>query len=282
MSEFDLYLSYSGRKAYKICPLSYNYRYVIKEPVTRDSRSAMFGSVIGKVLEWFYNKKFWMEADPVSFSMSHVEDAINEILTEEKFDRISDPAFVNVLRSDVRTYLPSAIETIRSNGFLTPNSRAEENLSVVYGNEKYGMTLKLGGYADFIHSKDRLDVWILDGKGSQHREKYVDADQLIWYAVQHYIKYHVAPTRLGFVFWKFPNDPIKWIDYDESKMRALLDDTFDVAKKIKLKVFDAKPSGECHRCDYREKCDDGKKYIAHRRVETGGRITDSIFDLETF
>jgi hypothetical protein len=205
---------------------------------------------------------------------------MDTIFLQEKFDGTGDPAFVNVLRQEVRTYLPRAVETIRSNGLLTVNSRAEEDLTVVYGNEKYGMTLKLGGRCDFIHSKDRLDVWINDGKGSKHREKYVDADQLIWYAVQHYIKYHVAPTRLGFIFWKFPDDPIKWIVYDEEKMRGLLDDTFAVAKKIQLKMFDATPSGECHRCDYREKCDDGKKYIAHRRVETGGRIDNSIFDLE--
>jgi len=277
---YDLYLSYSGRKSYKTCPRQYEFRYELRDRVPRDARSAMFGSTIGKVLEWFYTRKLWAEPDPTAASLGLVGDAMDVVFLEEKFDRTTDPAFVNVLREEVRAYLPRSIETIRANGFLTANSRAEEDLTVEYGNAKYGMVLKLGGRADFIHSKDRLDVWILDGKGSQHREKYVDADQLVWYAVQHYIKYHVAPTRLGFVFWKFPDDPVKWVAYDESHMRALLDDTFQVAGKIKLKVFEATPSGECHRCDYREKCDDGKRYIAKRRVETGGRIESSIFDLE--
>lgn len=278
---YDLYLSYSGRKTYKTCPRQYELRYVLKEKVVRDARSSMFGSAIGKVLEWFYSKRLWADPDPVGAALGRVDDAIDAVFVEEKFDRATDPAFVNLLRQEVRTFLPSSIETIRSQGFLTVNSRAEEDLTVVYGNQKYGMTLKLGGRADFIHSKDRLDVWIIDGKGSQHREKYVDADQLVWYAVQHYIKYHVAPTRLGFAFWRFPADPVKWIAYDEGSMRALIDDTFDVAKKISLKVFQATPTGECHRCDYRERCDDGKRYIARRRVETGGRIESSIFDLES-
>lgn len=278
---YDIYLSYSGFNTYKICPLMYEFRYIKKEPVVRDPRSAMFGSVIGKVLEWFYNDKIWSERDPISSAMGRIDEAIDLIFLGEKFDRFSDPAFVNILRMDVMTYLPRAIETIKSNQLLTTNSHAENDLTVVYGNEKYGMTLKLGGRADFCHSKDRLDVWILDGKGSKYREKYVDSDQLIWYAVQHYIKYHVAPTRLGFIFWKFPDDPIKWIDYDESHMRILLDNVFGVAKKITLKVFNSTPSGGCHRCDYREKCEDGRKYIAHRRVETGGRIVDSIFDIES-
>jgi len=278
---FDQYISYSGRNIYKKCPRKYEYRYIIKESVVSDPRTSMFGSTIGKVLEWFYTKRLWANPDPVSSVLSYIEEAIDVVSLREKFDRSQDPAFVNLLRTDLITYLPKAIETIRSHGFLTPDSRAEDDLTVVYGNEKYGMTLKLGGIADFVHYKNRSDVWIIDGKGSKYREKYVDADQLVWYAVLHYIKYHVAPSRLGFAFWRFPNDPVKWIDYDESRMRSLLDDTFDVAKKIKLKCFDATPSGECHRCDYRIKCDDGKKYIAHRRVETGGRIENSTFSLES-
>ena len=277
---YDLYLSYSGRKTYKTCARQYEFRYILKEDVVRDSRSAMFGSSIGKVLEWFYTRRMWATPDPVETAMASIKEAVTQVFNEANFDPISDPAFVSTLKLEIQSYLPRSIETIRNQGFLTANSRAEEDLTVTYGSAKHGLTLKMGGRADFIHSKDRLDVWIIDGKGSQHREKYVDADQLVWYAVQHYLKFHVAPTRLGFVFWKFPDDPVKWIDYDGDTMRALVDDTFEIAKKIQLKVFDAKPSGDCHRCDYKERCDDGKKYIAHRKVETGGRIETSIFDLE--
>ena len=113
VSEFDLYLSYSGRKTYKACPSSYNYRYIIKEPVIRDSRSAMFGSIIGKVLEWFYNKRLWAEDDPIASAMSRIDDAIDTIFFKENFDRVSDPAFVNLLRRDLSVYLPRAIENIR-------------------------------------------------------------------------------------------------------------------------------------------------------------------------
>lgn len=279
MAQQTRYLSYSGRSVYKTCPLQYKFRYIAKEQVVTDPRSSMFGSTIGKVIEWFYERRLWEKPDPILASLACVDEAIDLISSKEKFDKSLDPAFINILRSDLLTYIPTSIETIRSNGFLTPNSRAEEDLTVTYGDDRYGKTLKLGGRADFIHSKDRLDVWILDGKGSRHRDKYADPDQLIWYAVLHYIKYHVAPTRLGFVFWKFPNDSVKWIDYDETKMRHLLDDTFKIADKIESGEFEPTPSDKCSLCDYREKCDVGKKHISSRRV--GDRVEDSMFLLES-
>lgn len=276
-----MYLSYSGRKSYKTCPKQYEHRYVLKTVAVDDPRSSLFGSIIGKLFEWFYEKKFWAAPDPTKACLDAVEDAIDLVYGEENFTRAQDPGFTNLLRQELLTYVPAGVDTIRKHGFLSVSSRAEEDLSVVYTSQKHDLSLKMGGRCDFVHGRDKLDIWILDGKGSKHREKYVDAEQLIWYASQHYLKYHVAPTRLGFIFWKFPQDPVKWIDYTSDDIRKLVQDTFDVAKKIQLKVFGATPSGECHRCDYRESCDDGKKYLAKRRVENGGRIESSIFDLES-
>lgn len=277
---YDLYLSYSGRKSYMTCPKQYEFRYVKKEKVARDARSSMFGSAIGKVFEWFYERKLWSHPDPTVACLNLVQDAMDAVFQNEEFDPLTDPGFVTLLRSDLYQFIPRGIESIRSNGFLTVNSRAEEDLTVLYRSDKHDITMKLGGRADFIHGKDKLDIWIVDGKGSQHREKYVDSDQLIWYAVQFYLRYHVAPTRLGFLFWKFPADPVKWIDYGSEDMRNLVDTTCDIGNKIRLKVFDAKASGECHRCDYRERCEDGRKYVAARRVETGGRVDLSVLELE--
>lgn len=278
-----IYLSYSGRKSYLTCPRQYHFRYVLKDPTRSDPRGSIFGSAIGKVFQWFYDRRLWAEPDPGAACLAVVDEAMEAVFREEKFDPSSDPGFRSMTRQDMVHYVPAGVETIRKLGLLTVNSRAEVDLTVLYGNEKYGMSIKMGGRADFVHSSDMLNVAIIDGKASKHREKYVDSEQLIWYAVQHYIKYHVAPVRLGFVFWSFPDDPIKWIAYDSQAMRASIDRTFDVAKKIELKAFDATPSGACHRCNYKDRCDDGRKYLSQRKKETGGGyIENSIFDLERY
>lgn len=279
--EYDLYLSYSGRKSYLTCPRQYHFRYVLKAPGRGDPRGSIFGSAIGRVFQWFYDRRLWAEKDPTAACLSVIDEAIESVFREAKFDPTSDHSFRSVVRQDMLKYVPAGVKTIQKLGLLTVNSRAEVDLSVLYGSEKYGMSVKMGGRADFVHSPDMRSVSIIDGKASKYREKYVDSEQLIWYAVQHYIKYHVAPVRLGFLFWAFPDDPIKWIAYDSQAMRASVDKTFEVAKKIQLKMFDATPSGVCHRCDYKGQCEDGRKYLAHRKRETGGGyIENSIFDLE--
>jgi len=277
---YDLYLSYSGRKSYLTCPLQYWHRYVAKTKFERDPRTSFFGSIFGKVFEWFYVRRFWAGPDPVRASLEAVPEAVRFVLKDEGFHRASDPAYVDNVEADVRELIPSAVETVRMHHLLAPNSHAELDLKVTYRSEKHGLTLRLGGRADFAHYHSPKDVWIVDGKGSRHREKFVDSEQVIWYATQHYLKFHVAPTRIGFIYWRFPQDPVQWVDYSGQSIRDSLDLTFDVAKRVRLGLFDPRPSSECHGCDYKGLCEDGTKYLAERKVASGGRIESSIFDLD--
>ena len=280
MSYADLYLSYSGRKSYLVCPKQYEFRYVTRLAVVRDARNTFLGTAIGKVFEWFYSKEAWKNPDPLAVCISWVPIAVAETLREEKFDVGSEPGIETTLGLEVRSLVPGGLEAIRTNGFLTPLSRAEVDLTTTCQSEKHGMSVKLGGRADFIHGTGRENLWIVDGKASKHREKYVDAEQLIWYGVQHYLKFHAFPSRLGFLFWSFPSDPVTWIEFGPDDMRKSVDKTFETAKKIRLKQFAATPTSECYRCDYRLNCDDGKRWIANRKMETGGRIENSVFDPE--
>lgn len=277
----DQYLSYSGRKTYYVCPKQYELRYILRIKVVRDARNTFLGTTIGKVFEWFYSRELWKKPDPLLACLGAVDEAIQETFREEKgFDPSSDPSLEPKLRNEAKALVPGGLEVIRSNGFLTPMSRAEADLSTVCQNDKYDFTLKLGGRCDFIHGRSKTDVWILDGKASAHRDKYVDPQQLVWYGVQHYVKYHVMPTRLGFIFWSHPNDAVQWIEFGPQDLRKSVEDTFEVVEKIRLRQFGATPSSECYRCDYKDRCAEGKQWMANRRIEGGGRIESSIFDPE--
>jgi hypothetical protein len=251
---------------------------VQRQDVPGDPRKALFGISMGKVFEWFYNKKFWASPNPEIKCLEASDKAIDDACDEKQFDRVANPDFMANLRKDVREFIPPTVKTIREHRLLNNSSRSEVDLTVVHTSKKHGFTLKIGGRSDFVHGPSPL--WIVDGKGSVHREKYVDSEQLIWYAVQHYLKYHIAPDRLGFLHYRFPKDPVQWIVYDEQSMRANLNKTFDIAVLIRNGDFDAKPSGECHRCDFHILCQDGTKYLASRRAANGGRVETSIFDLE--
>lgn len=273
------YISYSSRKTYKICPKQYDFKYILKPVVESDPRSSMFGISIGKILEWFYERRLWSLPNPTEACIALVEDSINYACKDKKFEPLSDPAFITTMRQDLYFFIPKSLEIIQKHGFLTVNSRAEVDLTTTYEHPIHG-SLKLGGRCDFLHGNDRTQITILDGKASRHREKFMDSDQLIWYALLHYLKYHVAPVKLGFIFFKFPENPVQWIAYDESDMRKVVDDTFDVANKIQLKMFDPRPSDDCTLCDYKGLCEEGTKFLSKKRADAN-RIGSSIFDIES-
>jgi hypothetical protein len=268
----DNYLSYSGFKSYQICPKKYELCYILQVPYEFDPRTSMLGSTLGKVIEWFYSRQYWKMSDPLALCNSAVSLALEWTYKKNEFDPRSDPIFCRDLKIQVIDMIPQSIKIIREKQLLTICSRAEVDLSVIAKHQKYDFLLKIGGRCDFIHGHNQQSVFINEGKASKWKDKYVDANQLIWYGVQHYIKFHVVPSQLGFIFWAFPDDPVKWIEYDAASMKGLFDEIFSTYNKIRLKLFDPTPSHECKLCNYKSQCHEGTEYLEIRKLETDGRI----------
>jgi hypothetical protein len=279
MSEYDISLSYSARKLYLGCPKQYHYKYILRDPAKGDPKDTMFGSIIGKIFEWFYDRRLYGNSDPVSSCVNLIKDATLEVFGAEGYIKGTNYDYEEKLRINLQKFVPLGIDTIRNNRLLSNNNKAELDLTTVYQGDS-SLRMRMVGRADFVYYHSPTDFWILDGKASKHREKYVDSQQLIWYAVLHYLKYGVAPKRIGFIFWMFPDNPISWVQYSSDDMRNLIKDTQDVAGNILSGRFAAKPSGECHRCVYKNKCEDGVKYLAQRRKETSTTVSDAVFDIE--
>ncbi len=276
----DFRISYSGFKLYDSCPLAYKFRYILKERGVFDPKNTMYGSIIGKLFEWFYQDSIWKHPDPAQVLLSRAEEAIDEVFLNEGYTKRSDPSYESQIREDLKKYVPLGVNIIREHKFLTPRSAAEVDLTTNYKPESSDITIRLVGRADFIHYPESGPL-ILDGKASKHREKYVDKRQLIWYATQHYLKYHVAPVQIGFLFWSFPDNPLSYVAYTSDDMRNCLSTVVDTAKSVISGEFEAKPSGQCHRCDYYSKCSSGQEYTAKRRSETSPKVQDSLFDVES-
>lgn len=269
----NVYLSYSGRHTYMVCPARYKYMYIDRRKEVSDRRDALFGLVIGKVFEWFYELRFWNNHDPVEASLESVGRALDQILEEEKIE--IDHDFRDKLLKDLLYYVPFGIKTIKDNKLLSSNSRAEVKLDVYY-NARSDLTIRLGGRADFVHQDGCIQI--IDGKGSKWRDKYTDPEQLIWYATQFFLKYHIAPSKLGFIFWKFPDDPVQWVSYNDDSIRSSLKQTTNVVQKILDKKFDSSPSSQCNMCGFG--CEDGKEFIESRKLLKSVNVKNSVFDIE--
>ncbi len=269
------YLSYSGLSTYRLCPRKYKFQYVDRRRMDVDPKNSLFGIVMGKLFEWFYQRRAWASVNPTSALLSWADAAVAEAYAEKKFCREDDEYFHVSLRNDVETYVPTTVDVIRRHKLVTPGSVAEFDLTQEY--TRKDVTIKLGGRCDFLH-RDHT-VTIQDGKGSKYRDAYADSTQLIWYATLHYLKYGVAPDRVGFIFWRFPAEPLQWVDYTERDMRDVLDLSFTTEEKVRLKVFDPSPTAACRRCDYSSLCPEGKEFMESVKVEAP-RIESSIFDFD--
>lgn len=272
----DFYISYSGRKAYLTCPKKYKLNYVdrIREP--SDPQAFLFGSIIGKVFEWFYEKRFWAESDVVQTTIDSIQLAIDDTLKRENVYIKDD--FRTKLIEDLEKFVPLGVKTIKDNKLLSNHSRSEVKLDITYATDN--LSIKFGGRTDFLHIFDKNQAWILDGKGSKWRDKYIDPEQLIWYATQFFLRYHMAPSRLGFIFWRFPEDPIQWVSYGDGDIRANLKQTIDIVNKIIDKEFDPTPGSYCNLCGYAPQCENGTAYRNAHKLAKSALIESSIFDLE--
>lgn len=270
------YLSYSGMSTYRLCPKKYRLQYVDKMIVFSDPKNSLFGSVIGKLFEWFYERRAYLQKNPKALVMSWVKAACAQVFAKEKWDPGLDRSFELELMNDLDTYVPATVDVIRQHKLVTPGSVAELDLTQEY--TRGDMTIKLGGRADFLH-RSGGSVTLQDGKGSKYREAYVDTMQLIWYATLHYLKFRVAPDRIGFLYWRFPSDPVQWVDYTENDMRAVISRAFETEEKVRLRVFDPSPSVNCRRCDHLSGCEEGTEFVSSIRVERA-RVENSVLDLE--
>lgn len=275
------YISYSGWKLLDDCDLAYWRRYIDKTPAPEaDNKvNSLYGSSIGLVFETFYNEGVWRKDDPVEELLNIVEPAtrkvVQDILRKEgqQSVRWDDPkanykSFASLVK-DVRKAVPAGVETIRSHTLVGREAGAEIKLDHAFGRRGEHI---LGGRADFIIRRARHgDLAIIDGKGSKYRDQYVDARQLLWYAMLWKRKHGYLPDVLGFLFWRSePAKAVDWVAFTEPDLNDLEEtvlaavDSVDARRGSSepLKVFPAKPGKACRFCSYRPICPEGMEALA--------------------
>lgn len=231
-----MYLSYSGWNKLK-CPLAYWHSYIGRTPTSgvNDRLGSIFGSVVGKLFERFYNDQLYRQPVPREAVLALVNETISSTIKYETTDdgewhtagvllwkgtgegKNPKAMYVNVdeLTADVRDTVIRGLKIIRHYRLLGKDARAEVKLdSVIEGH-------KLGGRTDIMmrRVKPDNDEVILDGKGSRWRDAYVDTSQLKWYAMLFRRQFQRLPDRLGFIFWRYePPKSVDWLEVTEAEV----------------------------------------------------------------
>jgi CRISPR/Cas system-associated exonuclease Cas4 (RecB family) len=278
-----MYLSYSGYKTYLKCPRMYWYSYVAKPKlvVLENRVNTLYGTMVGRLFEVFYNEHIWNSKGVEQQLQDRVQEAYDRAVKKETRDGVikwkpedekANYASQEALLADVRLAIPRGIRIIRHHRLLGRPSVAEVKLD--HGIEGH----ILGGRADIIMRRigPHHDLILLDGKGSKWRAKYVDDRQLKWYAMLHRLKHRHMPDRLGFVYWRQePEKSVDWVDCSLNELddlqAAVLRTIGEIEAGIRQvkadpsslpHVFPACPGSECRFCPYFTVCPEGQKFAS--------------------
>jgi hypothetical protein len=287
-----MYLSYSGLKAWELCPRQYYHRYVKKTvtPKPMNRVNTLYGLIVGAIFERFYKERMWRIPDFLNVMLASIPSVTEQIIADESEE--GSNAVVDFtekggrsmykskeeLIADVRTAIPRGIQSIKFHRLVGKEAGAEVPLdSFINGH-------KLGGRADFVIRRvpPHDDLVLIDGKGSKFRDDYIDRRQLRWYCLLHEEKFRTIPDKTGFLFWRSdPETSIEWnpvTKEDTAVLRQMALDTIEIieGRQRHLPIvpeptreqiagaFPAQPSKDCKWCDYQGVCEEGTRFMKNK------------------
>lgn len=226
-------------------------------PIKESRHHAIMGQVIQKVIEDLYNNEMWRTpAGLADLLLEMVMKELNYALAKEYVDWMKAPPKIE-MQEICRSAISGYLRTMKANKFLGPYARAEVELVGAVD----PMTA-VAGRADLIIRRDDTGVTILDGKNSKTKGKYTDPDQLRWYALLFYLVYGKLPERLGFVYYRYPQDPVTgdsgvdWVDFTQADVEGLAARAVSVRKAMEDRKFEPTPKPPtCQFCVYESVCE---------------------------
>lgn len=296
-----MYISYSGFKTFEQCPFMYWHKYVNKTvpPEPDNGVNALFGTIVGTIFESFYRDRIWRHPDFLERLQGLVEPHYDNAIKSQRgrvYDWNDEKANYHSkeeLLVDVREALPRGVRIIKEHRLLGAQADPEVKLDTKFGNHI------IGGRADFVirRIEPHKDLVILDGKGSKHREKYVDGQpkkagqevegtQLKWYGLLYRAKFSSIPDKIGYVFWRFEGDEaIEWVPFVPSDLDRLQHEVLTTMGRVETSIanlekvsgqkktydelrqelFPAQPGGHCRFCSFVTLCEEGKAKMATGR-----------------
>lgn len=245
------------------------------KPPQESEHHALMGIVLARAIEHLYNDELWR--DPKNLQQKLTDLVTREFtlsLPEKTIDWSKAPSRQEMLDVCLQGTL-GYLRTMKANRLLGPYARSEvELLGWV---DKY---TPVAGRPDVIVRRDDTGVTIVDGKNSLTPGKYTNPDQLRWYALCFYLAYHTMPSRLGFVYFRYPEgSPPKdhppeqpWtgmvdVPFNREDLKAIGERAVATTKSMYKEMFDPTPSSSaCRFCDYRTVCD-----VAHQPTPRGSK-----------
>lgn len=243
-------------------------------PVKKSEHHAFMGIVIQAVIERLYNDQLWKDKTTYKQRLQELlEQKFRFHLGQSYIDWNHAPTQEEMFRvcyDGVFGYIPTMVH----HKLIGQYARSEVDI-VAYLDKK----IPIGSRIDFLFHR-RGDIMILDGKNSKYKGKYLNQDQLRWYALCYYVYHGKLPTHLGYIYWRFPygfvpegsdqpEEGVEWVPVVKDELRALAQEAREVRRAMDEEKFPANPvPSECKWCDYESICPDRQE---QRKANAGKR-----------
>lgn len=272
----DIVLSFHGFKDYQECPERYKLRYIdrVQPKELENKKNAFFGTLCADLFEiWVKNK---IHLQPEESWLQWILDnahTVGSSIVEKSFIIWDHDEEYQELLGLAAHCLPKCFKTLKDDGFLNTGLKAEVNPGKVQIEEGK----KITGRIDLITLRDGT-LFIIDGKTSKTRDKYLDSRQLYFYFLMARSFFgEKVPIRVGYQYIRYGDIDIYEVDPTVlSKFMVDLKATFD---SIREKKFNATPSfASCRFCAYKNECDSKKFWENDKKYAKNKEIHDKFGD----
>ena len=246
-TSFSLYAGKEG------CPYRWKRQFVDQEDQPQDNFvRGVFGMVMGRFFEDFYNDNLYRSRDAVSIMVNKADAYISKVESEKgsNINWINEWGIARVdVFDEIVAAIPQMVKTIQQHKLLGGYAEAEVELGGWAGE------WELYGRADLVFKRGG-QTFIVDGKGSKHGSKYSDPDQLLFYALLWFTEYQTLPDHVGWMLFRFePAKAVEWIEVTREAVGKLRNEVVKALAGIEAGQFEATPSTKsCQYCPYQDDC----------------------------
>lgn len=214
------------------------------------------GSAIDHAVTVFYNEELWKQMKGQALSDRMADLALRQFEVETRTGFVDSSVSTGEMRKVVEEGARGFLKTLVANKLLSQDARAQVKVRAEIDG------IPFGGIIDILFSREDTGVTLLDGKNSTGREKYLDGNQLRWYAMIYQNLHGKIPERLGFVHFRFPHDPVSgepgldFVTCSARDIAELQDKAREALIRMGKEIFDPTPSPDaCRFCDYEKVCE---------------------------
>lgn len=272
----DIVLSFHGFKDYQECPERYKFKYIDrrKPKELENKKNAFFGTLCADLFDLWVKQGIHTAPEDTwqDWVVSNAHTVGTDIVSKNFIIWDHEDEYKELLQLAAHC-LPKCFSALANDGFLSKAVKSEVNP----GKLEIESGFKITGRIDFIAPKDGT-IYIIDGKTSKTRDKYLDSRQLYFYFLMVKAFFgEKVPVKVGYQYIRYGDIDIYEVDPTIlAKFMVELKDTFS---NIKAQKFEATPSyNSCKFCSYREECDSKKNWEMDKRYKKNKDLYDQFSD----